>query len=682
MALKKWRMPKTQPDLVKVLAQDCEISPFLTEILVNRGITGHAAIADFAVTELMMESALALKDMDKAVALLGTAIDELTPIVIYGDYDCDGVTSTSLLYSYLSMMGAAVSYYIPNRLTEGYGMHSDAVKKLHEQGAKLLITVDNGISAHEQITLAKSLGMTVIVTDHHQVGETLPDADAVVNPHRRDCPSEYKLLAGVGVAFKLVMAMEGDDFESVFEQFGEFLTLGTVGDLMPLTGENRLVVQNGLPLLQHSDNYGIRALCEVSGVDQASLTAQNLAFGLIPRINAAGRMAHANLAVSLLLSEDPDEAIAIAQEMEELNTHRREVEQQVMEEIDRQITADPDLLYDRVLTFYHEDWLHGVIGVVSSRVLEKYGKPNLLMALHDGELTGSGRSVEFFPLYRALSHCKSQLTRYGGHTQAAGFGLKLEQFPAFKATLEEFAAVNFPIMPSYDYLIDKLIKPEEVTIENVELQQQLEPFGMENQQPLFLFSKVKLIGVTPVSEGKHIRLKLQYGSLTMTAMYFRMTAQQFPYALGSMIDFLGSMQINNYNGGRYLSIIIRDVHPHGFDQRSYFTAKAYYEMIKRGEPVKAEVLQKMIPSRDELAMLYRHLKTNNGHQGDFDLLFPMLISHRINYGKFRLMLDVLSDAKLIVQASTLDHIALCEVAGKVDLEQTETMRALKSMIQS
>lgn len=679
MAMKFWRLPKTQPDLTAVLSADCGLSPFVTEILVNRGFGNHTDVLSYAERELELEDPFVLKDMETAVALLQQSIEADEKIVIYGDYDCDGVTSTVLLYSYLSILGADISYYIPDRIQEGYGMNAAAIQTLSDEGAHLIVTVDNGIAALEEIQLAKELGMRVLVTDHHQPGNTLPQADAVVNPHQKDCPSTYKKLAGVGVAFKLIAAMEQGDYLSVFEQYGDLLTLGTVGDLVSLTGENRLIVQNGLELVNRTENLGLAALCEVCGLELGNLTAQNLAFGLIPRINAAGRMAKADLAVRLLLADDYEEALALAQEMNTLNDRRKEEEDRVLADIETQISENPALLYDRVLTFYHEGWLHGVIGIVSSRILERYGKPNLLMALEDGVLTGSGRSVEFFPLYRALDSCRKHLTRYGGHTQAAGFALQLEDYSGFKAVLEEFAASNFWVMPNYDYVVDKQVQPEELTLENVHLLEALEPFGSDNQQPLFLFENVKLLGIVPVSENKHLRLKLQFGKLQMTAMYFRMSTEQFPYRVGSQIDFLGNIQSNVYQNKEYLSIVIRDVHQHGFDQRGYFNAKAYYEMLKRGEPVKAEVVGKMIPTREDLAVLYRSLKQSNGYEGDLDLLYPAFLSRRVNYAKFRLMLDILSEALLIQVSPTWNRVTLCAYEGKADLEQTQTMKMLRRL---
>lgn len=679
MAMKFWRMPKAQPQLAEVLAEDCGLSPFVTEILVNRGIANHADVLSFFEHELALEDPFLLCDMDKAVALLQQSMEADEKIVIYGDYDCDGITSTVMLYSYLAMLGANISYYIPDRIVEGYGMNEAAVRRIAENGANLILTVDNGVAAVEEIKIAKEYGLKVLVTDHHQPGNVLPPADAVVNPHRKDCQSTFKKLAGVGVAFKLIVAMENGDYESVFEQFGDLLTLGTVGDLVPLIGENRWIVQQGLQQLSGSENLGIAALCEVCGIDLSNLSAQNLAFGLIPRINAAGRMAHAELAVRLLLADDYGDALTLAEELNQLNEQRKAEEDRILTDIESGIAADPSLLYDRVLTFYHEGWSHGVIGIVSSRIMERYGKPNLLMALEDGVLTGSGRSVEFFPLYRALDHCRKHLIRYGGHTQAAGFALKQEDFSGFKAVLEEFAASNFWVMPSYDYVVDKVIRPEELSLENVHALELLEPFGSENQQPLFLFENVKLLGLTPVSDHKHLRLKLKFGSTEMTAMYFRMSPDRFPYHVGTQLDFLANVQINHYQNKEYLSVVIRDVHQHGFDQRSYFNAKAYYEMLRREEPVKSAVVGKMIPTREDLGVLYRSLKQTGGYEGDLDLLFPVFLSRRVNYAKFRLMLDILEEAGLIQIAPALDHINLCAFEGKADLEQTRTMKLLRRL---
>jgi len=679
MPMKNWIMPKEEPKLAALLAKSCEIPLLAAEILVSRGCRNERQFWDYSEASMDFEDPFALIDMDKAVTILQDAIDCDEKITIYGDYDCDGVTATAMLEMYLSALGADVDYYIPSRLAEGYGMNADAIRLLAAKGTNLILTVDNGISAHNEIQLAKQLGMRVIVTDHHQVSEILPPADAVVNPHRKDCPSDFKDLAGVGVAFKLIAAMEDGDYAGIMEQFGDLLALGTVGDLVPMRGENRSLVLFGMDVLRSEQNLGLATLMEKAGIVPEKLNSQSISFGLAPRINAAGRMDDASLAVNLLLTDSSDEAVALAEKLESLNIKRKAEEERIAEEIDAQITSNPKALYDRVLTFYGEGWQHGIIGIVSSRVLEQYGKPNLLMELEDGVLIGSGRSVAEFSLYRALTACSDLLTRYGGHTQAAGFTLNEADYPVFKQNLEEYAAKTNRVMPFYSYAADKVLRPEELTVEAIRELSILEPFGTDNQQPLFILPKAKLLEIIPVSEGKHLRLKLQFGTLTMTAMCFRTTIEQFGFPIGMELDLLVQISINPYRGRDYLSVQVKDLRPGNFDQAAYRNAFAVYEMFCRGEKLPVSVRPRMTLNRDEVAAVYRTLRKTNGTLADADRYYLTHFASSLNYCKYRLALDVLSEAGLLQTSPKMDKLVLLQAAGKTDLAQTNTMKRLAAL---
>lgn len=679
MAIKYWNLPEQNRQLAVSLSAQTGLSAFVTEILANRGYSTFGELEQFFGADQEFEDPYQLADMSLAVERIRRAVENFEKIAVYGDYDCDGVTSTAVLYSYLNLLGADVSYYIPSREGEGYGLHKESVQQLADQGVQLMVTVDNGISALEEVDFANSLGIDVVITDHHQVGDTLPNAVAVVNPHRPDCPSTFKDLAGVGVAFKLVTALEDGDYQCTLEQFGDLVAIGTVGDVVPLRGENRSLVRRGLELLKNTDNLGLAALMEVAGLHQGQLTSQNIAFGICPRINAAGRMGDASLAVRLLLSDTPEEAGQLARRLGELNHQRKQREEEIAKEIQNQIMSRPQVLYDRVLTFYHVGWHPGVIGIVSSRVLEQYGKPNLLMALQDGQLCGSARSVAEFPLYQALCACADSLIRYGGHKQAAGFLLEEEDFPRFKETLEQYAAKHYRVMPSFTYQIDKEIFPEELNLQNIKRLQVLEPFGAENQQPLFLLSRAKLADLQPVSGGKHLRLRLDFGGVSVSAMYFGVSPQRFFYEQGQELDILCNISVQNYNGREYLSAVIRDLRPSGFEQQNFFHAKTYYEMFRRGEHCSQAVLKKAAPTREETAVIYRYLTGHKGFSGDVEYLGTAFLPSGINYFKFRLILDSLEDVGLIKISPLLDGIALCPVKGKVDLASGETMQKLKRM---
>lgn len=679
MAIKRWDLPKVNQKNVEILSRECGVSPFVAEILSNRGISSAREAFELLSDEIAFESPYNIHDMDKAVDRIRMAIDSNESIVIYGDYDCDGITSTAILYSYLSFLGANVSTYIPSRFEEGYGMNEDAIRKLADEGASLIITVDNGISAHKEVDIANELGLTVIITDHHQVSDVLPNAYAVVNPHRKDCDSEFKLLAGVGVVFKLITALEEGDYLSTLEQFADIVTVGTIADLVPLVSENRAIVQYGLRMLSITENLGLRALMQVAKIDMEKVDSTKVAFGIAPRINASGRMEDANLALELLLCDDYDRALELAVKLDDLNTTRKQQEEKIALEIEDKIMKNKNSLNDRVLTYYDENWHHGIIGIVSSRILEKFGKPNLLMACHDGVLVGSARSVNGFSLYKALCACDEKLIKYGGHSLAAGFSLNENDFSIFKTQLEEYARENNKVMPCYTYKIDKEILPSELNVENIKSVEILKPFGSENPQPLYLIRNVIIENISSISEGKHIRLKLKYQNINVSATMFRTTLEQFVYNIGDKVDLLLDLSTNIYNDVEYLSAIIKDIRPSDFNQDLFFNGKAYYEMFYRNEKLSDSVIKKITPSREEIAYIYKFIRKINRFNSDIDNLYHKVYYKSLNYCKFRLIIDILNQAKLITIGNMLIGVSINDVSGRVDIENTKVMKKLKSI---
>lgn len=683
MSVKHWKLPEDCRALSRRIQQEYGLTGFLADLLAGRNLTSVDALSSFLRTEEeevsigeALESPFALADMEKAVERIQIAVDNGEKITIYGDYDCDGVTSTTILYTYLSLLGADVGYYIPKREEEGYGMNRHAVERLSREGTQLIITVDNGISALEEIDLANRLGMEVVVTDHHQPGESLPKAAAVVDPHRKDCGSSFKFLAGVGVAFKLIAAMEGGVYDDVWEQFGDIVAIGTVGDIVSLTGENRYLVRYGLPLISVTDNLGLSTLMQTAGISPEKVTSQTVAFGIVPRINAAGRMGDAADAVELLLSDGEERAQALAQKLNQLNQQRKDYESGILQQIEEQIENDPLSLYKRVLTFSKEGWHKGVIGIVSSKVLERYGKPNILLSETDGMLCGSARSVAGFSLFEALTACRDTLQKYGGHTQAAGMTLKKEDYPVFCEELEEYARVHFGVMPGYSYEIDKILNPEELNLENIRDLSILEPFGAGNEQPLFLLPKTVLRQVIPVSDNKHLRLKLDFGMVAVTAVLFNTSTEQFCYQPGEVLDLVCNISLNEYRGRDYLSVSVRDLRPSSFVEQNFFNGKAYYEMFRRGEHLTQKVREKMLPDRKETAVVFQYLQKHKGFLGDVDLLYPVFAS-KMNYCKFRLSIDALQDVGLLELSPLLNRISMLPWEEKVDLQQAQTIKRLR-----
>ena len=421
MSIKQWKLNHISAEKSRILSSEYDLPPLVSDVLVGRGLDTPQAVEDFFSADSDFFDPFSILDMDRAAERILQALERDEKIAVYGDYDCDGVTATAILYQYFVSIGANAVYYIPERDGEGYGLNAAAVQSLSEQGVGLIVTVDNGISAVAEVNLVKRLGMDIVITDHHQPGDTLPDAAAVVDPHRKDCGSPYRYLCGAGVALKLVAALEDGNMDSAVEYFGDLAAIGTIGDVVPLTGENRKLVKRGLQMLQNTENMGLNALLQLAGLEDKTLTAENVAFGIVPRINAAGRMGSARLAMELLLCESEEEAADLAQKINDLNKQRQQQENFIMEDIERLLSEHPEKLKERVLVLAGENWHHGVIGIVSAKISERFSKPNLLISVDGKEATGSARSFGEFSLFKALTSCSSLLTKYGGHKQAAGF---------------------------------------------------------------------------------------------------------------------------------------------------------------------------------------------------------------------------------------------------------------------
>ena len=679
MAFKKWNCKRAPEDQAQLLSQECGISPFLAEILVSRGMDTPAKAAEFLGEDEPLSDPFLLADMDKAVERLHRAIEEGEKIVVYGDYDCDGVTATAIMMLYLSSVGADASYYIPERDGEGYGLNADAVRALAEQGTDLIVTVDNGISALSESVLIKELGMDLVITDHHQAGELLPDAYAVVDPHRRDCPSPFKALCGAGVALKLITAMEGGDYDATLDYFADIAAIGTIGDVVSLTGENRTLVKKGLSMLSVTENPGLRALMEAAGINPAAVTSQQVAFGLAPRINAAGRLGSASLAAELLLCEDEEQAAAIAAQMNELNQTRQQLEKDILAQIDEQLAQHPEKLYSRVLVLAGENWHHGVIGIVSAKLLERYGKPNILLSVQGGEARGSARSTGDFNLYDALCSCSELFTRFGGHRLAAGMSLLPENIPLLEEKINAYAAEHFDEMPQVTYSVDKILKPREITLENIRSLEALEPCGEQNPSPLFCLGNARIHQIIPLSEGKHLRLRLVAGRMVFSAVYFGVGPDSFPYKLGDTVDMLVTLEINTFKGKESVSMKIKDIRPNGFEQKKFFSAKNTYERLRRGEPVDPRLKERIVPGREDTAIVYKYLTANHGFKGDIDGTYIQLYKHSLNYCQIRASLDILQDVKLISVSPLLNSISVAEHPGKKNLNDSPTLQRLQNL---
>lgn len=670
MAHKKWIVADADKDRASMLSEKLNIDPLVAFLLVSRGIDDELKANAFLTDVTAFGSPFSFIDMDKACARINKAVDNGEKICIYGDYDCDGVTATALLYTFFESMGADVIYYIPNRLTEGYGMNISAIDKIKSMGTDLIVTVDNGISAIDEAEYIYSLGMELVVTDHHQIGDTLPRAEAVVNPHRSDNNLRFCDFAGVGVAFKLATALYDGDTNELLEQFADLVAVGTIGDVVPLKDENRAFVKAGIELINSDSRLGISALRNAAGNSENYVNSTDIAFQLCPRINAAGRMDNAANALELLICDDYDDAVFKAQQLNTENAHRHSVENNIIEDIKSIVSQNPSLVQDRVIVIDGKGYHHGVIGIVASHIVSYYGKPAIIIGVDEnGDCTGSARSVEGFNIYDAICSCKDLLTHYGGHPLAAGFGMAECDIPQFRKRINEYAKNVYPVMPVESLKLDIKLSPFYLDLNLVDALEQLEPYGADNAQPVFGLFNMTLEKVTPIGEGKHIRLEVSKKGKIFRAVKFQTTADELPYSKGEHIDLAVKLSKSLYKGKYYLSIQVVDIRKNGIDDDKYFKEKTDYELFKLGNKNETE----LYPDRAVCSAIYRYLKQQGTYNYTIDDLY-FTLNQTVTYGQLSYALGAFSEAGLITMGSV---IKVNEFAGKADLDNTQILKALK-----
>ena len=596
----------------------------LAGVLAVRGITDPEQALSLLDGEEELSDPFLLTDMQKACDRILQAIDQEETIVVFGDYDVDGVTATALLYQHLKGMGARVKCMLPSREGDGYGLSKNAIQSIHDKGCQLIITVDNGIAAVEEAAFAASLGVDLIVTDHHLPHDVLPEAVAVVDPRRPDDHSPFKGLCGAGVAFKLCAALDGCMPEEMLEYCGDLAAVGTVADVMPLTGENRTLVKAGLRQLTQTDRPGIEALLEETGLAGKPLTAENISYALAPRINAAGRMNSAVTALQLVLCEDEDRAAELARQLGEINAARQETEQQILKAALEQLDQDPSRMEDRVILLWGRDWHPGVIGIVASRLVERTGRPVIVVSVDEqGEGKGSGRSVQGFNLHECIGACADLLERFGGHPMAAGLSAREENLPLLRRRLNEWAARGCPVLKTPPLRCDLSIRLDRVTVESVRALDQLAPYGAENPAPVFLLEKAVVEGVYPVSEGRHSRLRLRQGGASLYAVWFGMPTEQLPYQAGAVVDAALQLSVYDSPRGSQLSGRILELRPAGLGNEPAAQADLV-QALRRGAPLTDEKRALLNPTRDEIAAVYRELRTGRWYAEDLQPLFAKL----------------------------------------------------------
>ena len=673
--MKKWTVGVPDRKVISKLMLNCGVTSLAAASLAQKGYSSPQAVAESLDTGELSDPFL-IKDMQKAADTINNAIDSGERICVYGDYDCDGIMSTVILYSYLLETGADVTYYIPER-SEGYGLNKEAVSSIADDGVNLIITVDNGISAVPEADFIYELGMKLVVTDHHQQGETLPHAEAVVDPHRHDCFSPFKYMCGAGIALKLIAALDGGDYTMALEQFGDLAAIATVADIVSLTGENRFLVSYGMELINNSDRPALIALKEVCGLTDKTVDSQAIGFGIAPRINAAGRFGSPKQAAELFLCDDYDEALVAANQLNELNNKRKSAENDIITEIYSMIDNDPNLIRGRTIFLCGNNWHHGVIGIVASRIMEQFGKPCFIASEQDEEIRGSARSFGEFSVFEALTYASDALEKFGGHPGAGGFTIKRGSEESFRQLIEKFAAENHRIMPVMTISADAAVTPQELTVENIRGLSALEPFGADNERPLFYIGGAQVLEIIPLSNGVHTKLRLKLGYSTFDALMFRTPPQSVIVGKGDSCDLIVTLGINEFRGKTDISVVVRDMRPSAFEQSRYFAAMSAFESFIRSEQLPANYYPSMLPERNDVVQIYKGIPDGGICT---DTLYLRLGDPRINYCKFNAAIEALRQLGLVNCSSADSTVSRVKVSQKAELNSAPILVSLREHI--
>ena len=618
-----------------------------------------------------------MRDMDLAAGRLALALAQGEKIAVFGDYDVDGITATCLLTDFIRSLGGQCVPYIPKRLEEGYGLNPIAIDQLHSEGVKLIVTVDCGITALEEAQLCKQLGIDLVITDHHECKQVLPDAVAVVDPHRPDCRYPHKDLSGVGVAFKLASALCGNQ-EDVLTAYADMVCLGTIADVMPLSGENRVFVSRGLEMLRHSTRPGLLALMELAGCNPNTISASCVGYILAPRINAAGRMGQIDLALELFLTRDPETGHAMAQALCDLNKQRQSVESEIY---DQAIQMLPEGQLPDAIVLADESWHQGVVGIVASRICEEYCCPTFLICLDGDHGKASSRSYGGFNLFSSLSTLSPLLESYGGHELAAGFTIAKKNIPAFRQEICRLAREFYnDDTPRTVLEADCTVSPELLTVPNVDALCQLEPCGNGCPKPLLVVQGVTLERISPVANGRHVRLRLRAGRHVLQGIWFSAIAELSSMEQGDLVDVAFTPQINEFRNERTVQLNVQDIRPSCNAECSMDISA--YRALQKGT-LDAAAAAQLLPDRNTLAMVWRYL--DDAPQGCLQES-PACLCRKVvrktgvplALGTLMTCLDIFSDVGLLELQRFHKYITirLIPTEGKADLSQSRTMQHL------
>lgn len=689
MKFEKWNLPAAAPSTAAL--EKAGYPALLAAVLAAHGIEDVPAAAEFLrIEESLSLSPFLMKDMDRAVSRIDRALRAGEHMAVFGDYDVDGITATAILVDYLRRRGGQVSHYIPRRIEDGYGLSADAMRTLRERGVSLVITVDCGITGVEEVDFAATLGMDVVVTDHHECKDELPRAAAVVDPHRPDCPYPFKHLAGCGVALKLVLALGGEEqAEELLTRYCPLAAVGTVADVMRMAGENRTIVARGLAHITDNDFIGLQALLRETGLDQKEITSVQIGYVLAPRINAAGRMGEADRAAELMLCKDPATARALARELCELNRQRQAVEQEIYAQAIEMIETLPADERHALVLADHQ-WHQGVVGIVASRLSEKYACPSFMIHISGHTGKGSCRSWGGFNLFAALEECSDLLLGFGGHELAAGFTIEEDKIPAFRRRMNQCVLRFMGGRPAAAALdVDVVLRrPELVTLWEVEQLRRLEPYGNGNERPLFSLLGVTLDRIQGVGQNRHLKLRLSKGTAQMEGIFFSVTPQQCPCQAGERVDVAFYLQVNEFRGSRTVQLQVVDLRPSLQSSAREEESLALLRRLEEGVGLTSREALRILPSRQQCVAAWRMLQQDVPYEETERQYLPFLRGLSAAIPGTDPFLRACFCVELFCERGLLSReirdgeirLRLCAVDGKVDLEQSPYWTALLEYI--
>lgn len=681
MKYRRWNIADTPEDAVARL-RESGFPPLLSSVLASRGVSSSEGASIYLdQDQLLQHSPMLMKDMDKAVRRIEAAIEHGETVAVFGDYDVDGITSTCVVVDYLKSRGLKCLHYIPRREEDGYGLGCEPIRSLSQQGVTLLITVDCGITGVQEIEFASSLGMDVVVTDHHECKEQLPNAVAVVDPHRPDCPYPFKHLAGVGVALKLVLALAGESREeAIFSRYCTLAAIGTIADVMLMSGENRVIVRRGLASLHHADFLGIHALLREAGLADKPCTSIQIGFVLAPRINAAGRMGAADVAVDLLLSQDSAEAEELARQLCALNRERQAVEQDIFSQALELTEAMPPQ-HRHALVLSSSVWHQGVVGIVASRLTEKYSCPSFMIHLCDGFGKGSCRSYGGFNLFQALESCSDLLEGFGGHELAAGFTIKEENIDLFRDRINrcalQFSGGEAPVS-SLD--VDVLVThPADINMEEIQSLAMMEPYGAGNNRPVFCLMGMTVDSMQSVGQNRHLKLQFSKGQHHFPAIFFSATEETVGVAPGMRVDAAFYLQINEFRGTSTVQLQIIDIRPSLLASKSESEAIALCRRAVEEDTLSAQEGMRLLFTREQSVRLWRAVnaavadgRAKNAPSLPLYRSFAAAMGGSESFLRTLFALEVFTERGLLEQAMDGETLTIRLVATKekVDLLQS------------